>query len=166
MTKRELITEEHIVDILNKGLSKIEIDITREEVENMNFDYILSYINSIYKVSENNKDIFDVEFSLMFSGYENDDREMYEIIEVKHYIKYILVKETEFFAFLDKESKESIIIFVSFEKNKNITDFLKTLCDFMLEISNIIKKSDKIPKKLENKTDNDILNLLDEILSE
>lgn len=165
MTKRELITEEHIVDILNKGLSKIEIDITREEVENMNFDYILSYINSIYKVSENNKDIFDVEFSLMFSGYENDDREMYEIIEVKHYIKYILVKETEFFAFLDKESKESIIIFVAFEINKNTID-LKVLCDFMLEISNTIKRSDKIPKKLENKTDNDMLNLLDEILSE
>ena len=165
MTKRELITEEHIVDILNKGLSKIEIDITREEVENMNFDYILSYINSIYKVSENNKDIFDVEFILMFSGYENDDREMYEIIEVKHYIKYILVKETEFFAFLDKESKESIIIFVAFEINKNTID-LKVLCDFMLEISNTIKRSDKIPKKLENKTDNDMLNLLDEILSE
>lgn len=165
MTKRELITEEHIVDILNKGLSKIEIDITREEVENMNFDYILSYINSIYKVSENNKDIFDVEFSLMFSGYENDDREMYEIIEVKHYIKYILVKETEFFAFLDKESKEAIIILLAFELNKNTID-LKIICNFMLEVSNIIKDSDKIPKKLENKTDNDMLNLLDEILSE
>lgn len=165
MTKRELITEEHIVDILNKGLSKIEIDITREEVENMNFDYILSYINSIYKVSENNKDIFDVEFSLMFSEYENDDREMYEIIEVKHYIKYILVKETEFFAFLDKESKEAIIILLAFELNKNTID-LKIICNFMLEVSNIIKDSDKIPKKLENKTDNDMLNLLDEILSE
>lgn len=165
MTKRELITEEHIVDILNKGLSKIEIDITREEVENMNFDYILSYINSIYKVSENNKYIFDVEFSLMFSGYENDDREMYEIIEVKHYIKYILVKETEFFAFLDKESKEAIIILLAFELNKNTID-LKIICNFMLEVSNIIKDSDKIPKKLENKTDNDMLNLLDEILSE
>lgn len=165
MTKRELITEEHIVDILNKGLSKIEIDITREEVENMNFDYILSYINSIYKVSENNKDIFDVEFRLIFSGYENDDGEMYEIIEVKHYIKYILVKETEFFAFLDKESKEAIIILLAFELNKNTID-LKIICNFMLEVSNIIKDSDKIPKKLENKTDNDMLNLLDEILSE
>lgn len=165
MTKRELITEEHIVDILNKRLNKIEIEITREEVENMNFDYILSYINSIYKVSENNKDIFDVEFSLMFSGYENDDREMYEIIEVKHYIKYILVKEMEFFAFLDKESKEAIIILLAFELNKNTID-LKIICNFMLEVSNIIKDSDKIPKKLENKTDNDMLNLLDEILSE
>lgn len=165
MTKRELITEEHIVDILNKGLSKIEIDITREEVENMNFDYIFSYINSIYKISEINKNIFNMEFRFIFSGYENDDREMYEIIEVKHYIKYILVKETEFFAFLDKESKEAIIILLAFELNKNTID-LKTICNFMLEVSNIIKDSDKIPKKLENKTDNDMLNLLDEILSE
>ena len=92
MTKRELVTEEHIVDILNKRLNKIEIEITREEVEDMNFDYIFSYINSIYKISEINKNIFNMEFRLIFSGYENDDREMYEIIEVKHYIKYILVK--------------------------------------------------------------------------
>lgn len=165
MTKRELITEEHIVDILNKRLNKIEIEITREEVEDMNFDYIFSYINSIYKISEINKDIFNMEFRLIFSGYENDDREMYEIIEVKHYIKYILVKETEFFAFLDKESKEAIIILLAFELNKNTID-LKIICNFMLEVSNIIKDSDKIPKKLENKTDNDMLNLLDEILSE
>lgn len=165
MTKRELVTEEHIVDILNKRLNKIEIEITREEVEDMNFDYIFSYINSIYKISEINKNIFNMEFRLIFSGYENDDREMYEIIEVKHYIKYILVKETEFFAFLDKESKEAIIILLAFELNKNTID-LKIICNFMLEVSNIIKDSDKIPKKLENKTDNDMLNLLDEILSE
>lgn len=165
MIKRELVTEKHIVDILNKRLNKIEIEITREEVEDMNFDYIFSYINSIYKISEINKNIFNMEFRLIFSGYENDDREMYEIIEVKHYIKYILVKETEFFAFLDKESKEAIIILLAFELNKNTID-LKIICNFMLEVSNIIKDSDKIPKKLENKTDNDMLNLLDEILSE
>lgn len=90
------VTPGQIEDMF-KDDSILMINDVRESVENLDMDYIYSWVDSLTKLDKSK------EASIMFniSGYDKDTRELWEIPEVRDYVHKLLNEKPEFLWFLD-----------------------------------------------------------------
>ncbi|MBO3445563.1 hypothetical protein [Clostridium sp. CCUG 7971] len=82
------------------------IDITKEDILSEDMSDIYSWINTLLRVEHAKQ----CRVNLCIHGYDNDNREAYEIPEVVDYIKYLFNRRPELYFFLDLASKRFVVI--------------------------------------------------------
>lgn len=93
-----LMTPEILESDYPEGSHVILSDV-RENIENMNMDYIFSWVDSLTKVEKSKT------FSIILhiNGYDSDPRDLWEIPEVRRYAKRLIEEKPEILWFLDQK---------------------------------------------------------------
>lgn len=72
---------------------------SRCNVENLDFEYIDSWVKTL----EESKEVLDATILFSINGYEEDNREIYEIPEVRTYVNKLLERHPHFLIFFRPE---------------------------------------------------------------
>lgn len=98
--------------------SQIILSDTRENIESLNMDYIYSWVDSLMKVEKAKT----YSIIMHLSGYDTDPRDLWEISEVKTYVRKLLTEKPELLWFL--QQKEMLIMCYASEESDQMNNGL------------------------------------------